>query len=258
MPHEKLNTAPPSQNIFSRFFNRLMGRAQDEAPVTREQQNSDILQLLLQRPIDLAPIALPQLTINMTFLQETLFANLMSAQAESLENLRRLTLASERTAEYGHFAQLFFQIAQTDNQEVLIREIQREIQREFQRQSAQQAQEAYRWWQETRRRHTAPGELAVLDKDRNAEKLASLPDLEIPEDFICGISREIMTNPVYDRGCPQQKFDLLVIREWLKDNPSHPMTRQPLQLSELVYDEALKERINAFVASALQPSARPM
>lgn len=249
MPHGELNTAPPTQNIFSRFFNRLMGRTQDEAPAIRERQNSDGPQLLLQLP----PISFTPLPLNFTFSQENLLANLMSVQAESFESIQRLALASERTAEYGHVAQRFFQMAQTDNQEVL-----REIQRQFQRQATQEAQETYRWWQETRRRQSTPGEVAVLDKDRNAEKLALLPDLEIPEDFICGISREIMTNPVYDRRCPQQKFDLLVIKEWLKDHPSHPMTRQPLQLSELVYDEALKERINAFVASALQPSARPM
>jgi hypothetical protein len=77
-----------------------------------------------------------------------------------------------------------------------------------------------------------------------------------------------MTNPAYDPRCPQQKFDLLVIRQWL-DNPpndpitgeplpsTHPVTRAPLKFSELVYDEALKERIDAFVARSLQTSARP-
>jgi hypothetical protein len=96
-------------------------------------------------------------------------------------------------------------------------------------------------------------QLAARDSETNAGKLDPYPDVEIPVEFRCLISHAIMTVPVYDPRCPQHKFDLLVIRWWLnEEKQENPYTRQPLQESELVVDEALKARIDEFVADTLR------
>lgn len=110
-------------------------------------------------------------------------------------------------------------------------------------------------WRANFRQSTADSELAVAIESLNSTKLANYPDLEIDDEFICAISREIMTNPVYDPNYPQQKYDLLVIREWLKEHPTNPMTRTELSLDSLVYDEGLKQRIDDFVDSVTSQNA---
>ena len=94
-------------------------------------------------------------------------------------------------------------------------------------------------------------ELALNEADSNEFKLRDCLDLEIPYDFKCTISHEIMTNPVYDPAFPQKKYDLLVIRAWLKDNNTNPYTRTPLCMDDLVYDEVLKVQIDDFVNDTL-------
>ncbi len=96
--------------------------------------------------------------------------------------------------------------------------------------------------------------VAVPEDELNESKLENYLDLDIDFDFICAISRSIMTHPVYDPACPQQKFDLLAIKIWLEQNPTNPVTRTPLQFEDLVYDEPLKARIDQFVSQTLAQS----
>lgn len=249
------------------FFNRIWQRVRSWGHT--ETTPTDAAPTLngLQLNLDLLSISLPPMTFNFNTLdlagiQESVRQNLLQSQHETHEHIRRL-IASEPLQspplfrDYRHFH--FFNPEQTSMYE--------DIRRAHRQWEQHQAEEVYRWWQ-TQRQQNAPGELAVPDETRNAEKLAFLPDLEIPEEFLCTISREIMTNPVYDPRCPQQKFDLLVIRRWL-DNPptdpmtderlpsTHPVTRAPLTLDQLVYDEVLKEQIEEFVARSLQTSTKP-
>lgn len=109
------------------------------------------------------------------------------------------------------------------------------------------------WWSHVRRQQMK-SELAVCSESLNSSRLEAYPDLIIEDDFICGISREIMTNPVYDPNYPQQKYELLVIREWLKEHETNPYTRTPLLIENLIYDESLKDRIDQFVNEILTNS----
>jgi hypothetical protein len=111
-------------------------------------------------------------------------------------------------------------------------------------------EEAAYWWAHGGR-SKMESELACPLASLNSTRLENYADLVIDLDFICGISLEIMTNPVYDPAFPNQKYDLLVIREWLKEQPTNPCTRTPLSTENLVYDELLKERIDQFVNSVL-------
>lgn len=96
-------------------------------------------------------------------------------------------------------------------------------------------------------------QLAVRDSETNAGKLEPYPKVAIPDEFRCLISHDIMTVPAYDPRCPQHKFDLLVIRWWLnEEKQENPYTREPLQESDLVVDEALKAQIDSFVADTLR------
>ena len=110
------------------------------------------------------------------------------------------------------------------------------------------------WWRNFRRQRRDEqfsAAVTVLDDELNATKLEHYPDLKVDHDFICGISQEIMTNPVYDPDFPQQKYDLLVIEAWLCDHETNPCTRTTLLTQNLVYDDALKLRIDRFMNDTL-------
>jgi len=116
-----------------------------------------------------------------------------------------------------------------------------------------------RWWEETGRQYQPePNELTLQDIEMNATKLERFPDLTINKDFLCAISNAIMTYPVYARDCPQQKFELHVIKRWLRESQTHPCTRAPLHVEDLVHDVELKAQIDEFVeATILARSQRP-
>ena len=111
------------------------------------------------------------------------------------------------------------------------------------------------WWKRFRRQRrdeTFATAVAVLDTELYATQLEHYPDVKIDADFICGISQDIMTNPVYDPAYPQQKYDLLVIESWLREHETNPCTRTPLLAEKLVYDEELKLRIDRFMTDTIQ------
>lgn len=98
------------------------------------------------------------------------------------------------------------------------------------------------------------GELVELEETQNARKLEAYGNVEIDERFICGITHEIMTHPIYDRNKPHQKMDFRALLEWLKEHNTHPFTRSELHISNLEYDEMLKTEIDLFVAKTLEAS----
>lgn len=97
-------------------------------------------------------------------------------------------------------------------------------------------------------------QLVELEETLNARKLDAYDDVEIDERFICGITHEIMTHPIYDRNNPHQKMDFRALLEWLKEHNTHPFTRSELHISNLEYDEMLKAEIDLFVAKTLEAS----
>eukprot|EP00980_Cylindrotheca_fusiformis_P028715 scaffold22639_cov105-Cylindrotheca_fusiformis.AAC.9 len=65
----------------------------------------------------------------------------------------------------------------------------------------------------------------------------------VPIDFICPISWEVMRDPLMNRY--GQNYDRQYILEWLVHNGNDhcPITRQPLSPSQLVPNNALKKQI---------------
>lgn len=86
---------------------------------------------------------------------------------------------------------------------------------------------------------------------RNDETLSkskpNKPDLlVIPEEFICPITQEIMINPVLSRY--GQSYERKAIVEWLATGRrACPLTRQPLNLQNLVTNRSLQLRIKGFL-----------
>ena len=66
-----------------------------------------------------------------------------------------------------------------------------------------------------------------------------------PDSFICPISQAIMKDPYIDSE--GNSYDWETIQEWLQLNPFSPFTRNPLNITNLVPNRALKVVIDEFV-----------
>lgn len=70
---------------------------------------------------------------------------------------------------------------------------------------------------------------------------------EIPQEFLCAISFQVMFNPVYDPANPAQKYERSIIECWLRKNGTNPFTRSELGIDKLQSDDALKQSILNFI-----------
>ena len=61
--------------------------------------------------------------------------------------------------------------------------------------------------------------------------------------FFCPISKAVMINPYVDNE--GNSYEYASITEWLKYNQTSPITRNPLMLSQLTPNRALKEIIES-------------
>lgn len=79
----------------------------------------------------------------------------------------------------------------------------------------------------------------------NAELLADIDCIDIPEEFDCIISQTAMTNPVY---CSSHKarFEKDQIDSWLCKKNLHPLTHEALYWDELIPDKVLEDKIANF------------
>lgn len=86
----------------------------------------------------------------------------------------------------------------------------------------------------------------------SAERLEpfELSEDDVPDEYNCCISWEVMTFPVYDPKFPQYKFEKANIEKHLHMNGNiHPFTRTLLSAENLIEDENLKNRIDDFISS---------
>jgi hypothetical protein len=88
----------------------------------------------------------------------------------------------------------------------------------------------------------------MADKS-NAEKIGAFDSPDIPEEYLCQITQEIMTNPVYDINHVQYKFERSEILKALLIKKENPYTRTPLHETDLVEDSELKGKISFFINS---------
>jgi hypothetical protein len=71
---------------------------------------------------------------------------------------------------------------------------------------------------------------------------------DIPEEFLCPITQELMANPLMSRT--GFTFERSAIMEWIfEHNNTCPMTRQPLRACDLVHDRNLQARICAWCSA---------
>lgn len=70
---------------------------------------------------------------------------------------------------------------------------------------------------------------------------------DIPHEYLGSISRIIMTKPVHTLDCPNYKFDEKMILQALEYDQRHPVTRKPLKKEDLIHDETLRQKIEAFI-----------
>ena len=65
-----------------------------------------------------------------------------------------------------------------------------------------------------------------------------------PDEFRCPITQEIMADPVL--AMDGNTYERSAITEWLKKNPTSPITRQPMRLEDLKTNRALLQSIERF------------
>lgn len=88
---------------------------------------------------------------------------------------------------------------------------------------------------------------------------AGYSDSDIPEEYRCSLSHQVMDTPVYDPGHEQIRYEKKIILQWLNrqiaedKTPTNPFTGCPLAPTALKEDATLKEQIGDFVASATTP-----
>lgn len=89
----------------------------------------------------------------------------------------------------------------------------------------------------------------LMAEKSNADKINAFDNPEIPEEYLCQITQEIMTNPVYDKSHTQYKFERSEILKALLIKEQNPYTRTDLNETDLIDDLELKGKINFFVNS---------
>src|SRR3989338_4361127 len=77
---------------------------------------------------------------------------------------------------------------------------------------------------------------------------------DLPESFYCALTHEVMNDPFID---PEgHTFERSAITTWLSKSKTSPITRKPLQISQLVPNRALREAIER-VSSPSESSHLP-
>lgn len=66
-------------------------------------------------------------------------------------------------------------------------------------------------------------------------------NINIPDEFICPLTHEIMEHPLVTRQ--GFTFEREAIIQWIDETRSCPLTRKPLSISNLIHDRHLKARI---------------
>lgn len=78
-------------------------------------------------------------------------------------------------------------------------------------------------------------------KDSKANASADESMIEIPEQFICPITQELMQDPVVTKY--GQSYERSAILEWISQGKDCPLTRQPLTLGGIITNHPLRSKI---------------
>lgn len=77
--------------------------------------------------------------------------------------------------------------------------------------------------------------------DKNNNDKAEKKDDDFPESFLCPLTQEVMKDPVVDTE--GNSYERAAIESWLEKNKTSPITRKPLQLTDLAPNRALRDVI---------------
>jgi hypothetical protein len=91
----------------------------------------------------------------------------------------------------------------------------------------------------------------LINLKHDADKIKNITASEIPHDFCCAITHDIMTDPVYSKQNPM-RFEREAILNWLEKRAIHPATEHALSPKDLIRDFPLKRRIDAYVDTEIQ------
>ena len=108
---------------------------------------------------------------------------------------------------------------------------------------------------EPMRAHRIPVDLPPVSVPRagaNSERIKHLDALDIPNEYICPISFDIMTDPVFVTAHPEQRFERSYIEQSLRLKPENPLTREPLSLDGIQADVTMKNEIEQYIQEQLQ------
>lgn len=87
-----------------------------------------------------------------------------------------------------------------------------------------------------------------LDICKFSEDELSPEEKEQYEKYCCALSREVMSDPVYDPDVPQYQFERSwILRSLASSKEEHPFTRGPLTQEKLVPNTKLKDEIDSYV-----------
>jgi U-box domain len=64
---------------------------------------------------------------------------------------------------------------------------------------------------------------------------------DVPEEFICPLTLQVMTNPVVNRQ--GNRYEKAALVKWLSLNTACPLTRNPIRLSDFIRDTNLQQKI---------------
>ena len=86
----------------------------------------------------------------------------------------------------------------------------------------------------------------IINHAENCVELSKLNIARIPDELMCPITHEIMTDPVYSDQC-QRRYERTAILKWLDGHTDDPMTRRPIDQNDLKRDFDLKRKADFFV-----------
>ncbi len=87
-------------------------------------------------------------------------------------------------------------------------------------------------------------EIGRKKKDDEASNESNNFNLKIEETFLCPLGLEIMNDPVMTRE--GITYDRKNIENWLKDNDDCPLTKNKLNVNDLIKNIALKQAIDIY------------
>jgi len=82
-------------------------------------------------------------------------------------------------------------------------------------------------------------------EDRHTITTADGTLVPVPEEYICPLTMDIMAEPLLSRE--GHNYEREAILNWVGENGTSPLTREPLRPSQLVLNRAMKFRIQFFL-----------